>query len=508
MAEYDAIVIGAGPNGLTAAVTLADAGLSVLVCEAAGTVGGGARTEELTLPGFRHDPCSAVHPLAVGSPVLRALDLERYGLSWIHPELPLAHPFPDGSAAILARSMAETAAALGPRDGATFASLLRPFEGRWDALAADFLRPPLAAWPRQPLTYGWFGLLAALPAGALARIFAGEKARGLFAGLAGHVTAPLTSPLTSGVAVMFALAAQGRGWPIPRGGTQAISDALAARLTALGGQIQVGQRVASLAELPSARAYLLDTAPGDAVRIAGDRLRGWYTDLFLRDYRHGPAVFKVDYALSGPVPWTAPDARRASTVHLGPTLGEIGAALRAAQRGTAPDPPFLITSQPSLFDSSRAPAGSHVLWVYAQVPAGWPGDLTGPIEDQIERFAPGFRDLVLARTVTTPADLEARNPNNVGGDIACGRCDQLRLLLRPAPVPVPYATPDRQVYLCSSATPPGPGVHGMSGYHAALTALRRVFKVRSPLSEVVDGLSGGQAPPRADLRGVGPGATG
>jgi phytoene dehydrogenase-like protein len=219
-------------------------------------------------------------------------------------------------------------------------------------------------------------------------------------------------------------------------------------------------------------------------------------------------VFKVDYALSGPVPWAAPEARRAGTVHLGPTLGEIGAALRAAQRGTAPDPPFLITSQPSLFDPSRAPAGSHVLWVYAQVPNGWPGDMTGPIEDQIERFAPGFRDLVLARTVTAPADLEARNPNNVGGDIACGRCDQLRLVLRPSPVPVPYATPDRQIYLCSSATPPGPGVHGMCGYHGALTALRRVFKVRSPLAQVVAGLSGGQVPPRADLRDAGPAATG
>jgi phytoene dehydrogenase-like protein len=508
MAEYDAIVVGAGPNGLTAAVTLADAGLSVLVCEAASTVGGGARTEELTLPGFRHDPCSAVHPLGVASPVLRALDLERYGLSWIHPELPLAHPFPDGSAAILARSMAETAATLGGKDGDTYVSLMTPFHGRWDALAADLLRPPLERWPSQALAYGLFGMLAAVPAAALARIFAGEKARGLFAGLAGHVTAPLTSPLTSGPALMFALAAHTRGWPIPRGGTQAISDALAARLAALGGQVQTGHRVRRLAELPPARAYLLDTAPGEAVRIGGDRLCGWYSDLFLRDYRHGPAVFKVDYALSGPVPWSAPDARRAGTVHLGPTMGEVGAALRAAQRGTAPDPPFLIISQPSLFDPSRAPAGSQVLWVYAQVPNGWPGDMTGPIEDQIERFAPGFRDLVLARAVTTPADLEARNPNNVGGDIACGRCDQLRLVLRPAPTPFPYATRDRQVYLCSSATPPGPGVHGMCGYHAALAALRRVFKVRSPLAQVVEGLSGGQLPPRADLRGAGPAATG
>ena len=493
MADFDAVVVGAGPNGLTAAVTLADAGLSVLVCEAADTVGGGARTQELTLPGFRHDPCSAVHPLAAGSPVLRALGLERDGLSWIHPELSLAHPFPDGSAAILTRSMAQTARALGSRDEAAYLRMLGPLGGRWDALAADFLRPPLAGWPADPVGFGWFGLLAALPAAALARIFAGERARGLIAGLAAHVTAPLTSPLTSGAAIMFALAAHHGGWPLPRGGSQAISDALAARLAALGGEIKTGCMVSGLDELPSARAYLFDTDPAHAVRIAGDRLRGWYTDRFLRHYRHGPAVFKCDYALSGPVPWTAPEARRAGTVHLGPSIAEIGAALRSARRGTAPDPPFLITSQPSVFDESRAPAGSHVLWVYAQVPHGWRGDLTGRIEDQVERFAPGFRDLVLARAVTTPADLEARNPNNVGGDIAGGRCDRLGLVLRPAPLPlpVPYATPDPRVFLCSSATPPGPGVHGMCGYHAARAALRQVFRVRSPLAEAVNALARG-----------------
>jgi phytoene dehydrogenase-like protein len=491
MADFDAVVVGAGPNGLTAAITLADAGLSVLVCEAADTVGGGARTEELTLPGFRHDPCAAVHPLAAGSPVLRALDLDRHGLSWIHPELSLAHPFPDGSAAILAQSMADTARALGSRDEATYLRLMKPFDGRWGALAADFMRPPLGRWPADPPRYGWFSMLAALPAAALARIFAGERARGLIAGLAGHATAPLASPLTSGVALMFALAAHHGGWPVPRGGSQAISDALAARLVVLGGQVRTGHLVERLDELPPARAYLFDTDPAHAVRIAGGRLRGWYTDLFLRNYRHGPAVFKLDYALSGPVPWTAPEARRAGTVHLGPSLAEIGAALRSARRGTAPDPPFLIASQPSLFDASRAPAGSHVLWVYAQVPSGWRGDMTGPIEGQVERFAPGFRDLVLARAVTAPADLEARNPNNVGGDIAAGRCDRLRLVLRPGPlpVPVPYATPDPRVYLCSSATPPGPGVHGMCGYHAARAALRRVFRVRSPLAEAVDALT-------------------
>jgi phytoene dehydrogenase-like protein len=480
MADIDAIVIGSGPNGLTAAVTLARAGLSVRVYEGAATVGGGARTAELTLPGFRHDPCSAVHPLGAGSPVLNSLGLERFGLSWVHPELPLAHPFPDGSAAVLARSVAETAGSLGAGDGRAYRRLLAPFVGHWDRLAADVLRPPLAGWPSDPLMYGRFGLVAALPAAVLARAFAGQHARGLLAGLAGHVTAPLTSPLTGGIALAFALAAHDVGWPFPRGGTQALSDALAALLVSLGGTIETGHRVRALGELPSARAYLFDTDPAEAASIAGSRLPDWYANLFLRRYRHGPAVFKIDYALSGPVPWTAPAARRAGTVHLGPTLAEIGTALRSARRGDAPRTPFLITAQPSVFDDSRAPAGSHVFWVYAQVPNGWRGDLTDAIERQVERFAPGFRDLVLARTVTTPADAAAGNPNNVGGDIAGGRCDGLRLLLRPVPVPVPYATPDPAIYLCSSATPPGPGVHGMCGYHAATAALRRVFVTRPP----------------------------
>jgi phytoene dehydrogenase-like protein len=478
MADPDAIVVGTGPNGLTAAVTLARAGLAVHVYEGAPTAGGGARTEELTLPGFRHDPCSAVHPLGAGSPVLRALDLGRYGLSWVQPDLPLAHPFPDGSAAILARSAAQTAASLdNDRDRRTYQRLTGPFAGRWDTLAADVLRAPLGGWPKDPIMYGRFGLLAVPPAAVLARAFSGPRGRGLIAGMAGHVTAPLTSPVTGGIALMFALAAHEVGWPLPRGGTQAISDALTALLTSLGGTVETGRPVASLDELPRARAYLLDTSPGQAAALAGSRLPGWYAGL-LRRYRHGPAVFKIDYALSGPVPWTAPAARRAGTVHLGPSLAEIGAALTAAHKDRAPDPPFLITAQPSLFDPSRAPAGRHVFWVYCQVPNAWTGDMTAAIENQIERFAPGFRDLVLARTVTAPADLAARNPNNVGGDIANGRCDRLRLLLRPVPVPVPvpYATPDPAIYLCSSATPPGPGVHGMCGYHAARAALRRVFR--------------------------------
>ncbi|GDY29014.1 dehydrogenase [Gandjariella thermophila] len=473
MANVDAIVVGAGPNGLTAAVTLARAGLAVRVYEGADGVGGGARTEELTLPGFRHDPCSAVHPLGAGSPAFRALPLTDHGLEWVHPDLPLAHPFPDGSAAVLDRSAAATAESLGV-DRDTYLWLVRPFADRWDELAEDVLRAPLAGLPRHPLLLGRFGPRAAAPAAVLARCFRGERARGLLAGLAAHVIAPLTAPATGGVALLFSLAAHAGGWPFPRGGSQAIADALTSLLTSLGGKIETGRPVRTLRELPPARAYLFDTNPEQVATIAGDALPRRFAERFRR-YRHGPGVFKVDYALSEPVPWTAQPCRRAGTVHLGPSLAEIGAALRAVHNGAPPQPPFLIAAQPSLFDPTRAPEGRHVLWVYAHVPNGWRGDLTEAVERQIERFAPGFRDTVLARTISGPAEVAARNPNNVGGDIAVGRCDQLRLMFRPMLARVPYATGNPAIYLCSSATPPGPGVHGMCGYHAAGAALRRAF---------------------------------
>ncbi|MFH8788223.1 phytoene desaturase family protein [Streptomyces roseoverticillatus] len=463
----DAVVVGAGPNGLTAAVELARRGLSVEVFEAADAVGGGARTEELTLPGFRHDPCSAVHPLGAGSPAFRAMPLDRHGLEWVHPELPMAHPFPDGTAAVLSHSVGETAHSLGPRDAGAYRRLVAPFRGKWDTVAADFLRTQWDGPPRDPVLYARFGLVGAQPAALLTRRFRDEKAQALFAGLAAHGISPLTGIGTGGMALVFALAAHAGGWPVPRGGSQAIADALASYLRAYGGTVHTGFEVKRLDDLPPARAYVFDTSPTALARIAG--LGNAY-----HGYRYGPSVFKIDYALSGPVPWTSEAARRAGTVHIGPTYGEIDAALDAALHGRDPSVPFLITAQPSLADPTRAPEGKHTFWVYGHVPSGWEGDATEVIERQIERFAPGFRDLVLARATAGPPQLAARNANYVGGDFAIGSVAGLRLIIRPKLARVPYATAHPAVFLCSSATPPGPGVHGMCGHHAAKAVWRRL----------------------------------
>ncbi|MGW7428571.1 phytoene desaturase family protein [Streptomyces sp. NPDC054861] len=463
----DAVVVGAGPNGLTAAVELARRGYSVALFEAASTVGGGARTEELTLPGFRHDPCSAVHPLGVTSPVFRTMPLDRYGLEWLHPRLPMAHPRDDGTAAVLSRSVGETAASFGPRDAGTYRRLVAPYLSRWDTLARDFMSLPLTALPRDPLTLARFGLDGLPPSTWLLRRFQDDKARALFAGLVAHVIAPLNGFATTAIGLVFALAAHAGGWPLPRGGSQSISDALAAYLKDLGGAVHTDFHVKRLDDLPPARAYVFDTSPTALARIAG--FGGHYDR-----YRYGAGVFKIDYALDGPVPWTAEEARHAGTVQVGPSTAEIGTALHQASSGTAPDTPFLITAQPSLVDPSRAPEGRHVFWAYGHVPNGWDGDLTDAIERQIERFAPGFRDRVLARATAGPPELAARNPNYVGGDIACGAARGLQLLLRPRLSLFPYRTPHPAVFLCSSATPPGPGVHGMSGHNAAKAVWRRL----------------------------------
>ncbi|MFD7233447.1 phytoene desaturase family protein [Streptomyces sp. NPDC059881] len=463
----DAVVVGAGPNGLTAAAELARRGFSVAVFEALDTVGGGARTEELTLPGFRHDPCSAVHPLGVGSPAFKAMPLGRYGLEWLHPPLPMAHPFDDGTAAVLSRSVAETAASFGPRDAGAYRRLVAPYLGRWDTLARDFMSLPSTALPRDPVTLARFGLTGLPPSTWLLRRFGDDRARALFAGLVAHVIAPLSGLGTGAVALVFALAAHAGGWPLPRGGSQSISDALAAYVRDCGGTIHTGTEIKRLDDLPPARAYVFDTSPTALARIAG--LGRAYDG-----YRYGAAVFKIDYALDGPVPWTAEEARRAGTVQIGPSSREIATALRQASGGRVPGTPFLISAQPSLVDPSRAPEGKHVFWVYGHVPHAWEGDLTEAIERQIERFAPDFRDRVLARATAGPPELAARNANYVGGDIACGAARGLQLLLRPKLSLFPYATPHPAVFLCSSATPPGPGVHGMSGHNAAKAVWRHL----------------------------------
>ncbi|WP_399944387.1 phytoene desaturase family protein [Streptomyces sp. BBFR25] len=464
----DAVVVGAGPNGLTAAVELARRGFSVAVFEAQGTVGGGARTEELTLPGFRHDPCSAAHPLGINSPAFRDLPLQRYGLEWLHPGLPMAHPFPDGSAAVLSRSVGETAASFGPRDAGAYRRLVERFLPRWDNLARDFMSLPLTALPRDPVTLARFGLVGLPPSTWLMRRFGDEKAKTLFAGLVAHVMAPLGGFATGAIGLVFALAAHARGWPVARGGSQSISDALAAYLKDLGGTVHTDYEVKRLDDLPPARAYVFDTSPTALARIAG--LGNHYAN-----YRYGPGVFKIDYALDGPVPWTAEAPRSAGTVQIGADSAEIGAALDAAS-GTdrAPERPFLITVQPSVVDPTRAPEGKHVFWAYGHVPNGWTGDLTDAMERQLERFAPGFRDRVLARATAGPPELAVRNANYVGGDIASGAVSGLQLLLRPKLSLFPYSTPHPAVFICSSATPPGPGVHGMSGHNAAKAVWRRL----------------------------------
>ncbi|MFJ3021716.1 phytoene desaturase family protein [Streptomyces tendae] len=464
----DAVVVGAGPNGLTAAVELARRGFSVAVFEARGTVGGGARTEELTLPGFRHDPCSAAHPLGINSPAFRHLPLERYGLEWLHPGLPMAHPFLDGSAAVLSRSVGETAASFGARDAGAYRRLVERFLPRWDTLARDFMSLPLTALPRDPVTLARFGLVGLPPSTWLVRRFRDEKAKTLFAGLVAHVMAPLGGFATGAIGLVFALAAHARGWPVARGGSQSISDALAAYLKDLGGTVHTDYEVKRLDDLPPARAYVFDTSPTALARIAG--LGNHYAN-----YRYGPGVFKLDYALDGPVPWTAEAPRSAGTVQIGADSAEIGAALDAASgTGRAPERPFLITVQPSVVDPGRAPAGKHVFWAYGHVPNGWTGDLTDAVERQLERFAPGFRDRVLARATAGPPELAARNANYVGGDIASGAVSGLQLLLRPKLSLSPYSTPHPAVFICSSATPPGPGVHGMSGHNAAKAVWRRL----------------------------------
>jgi phytoene dehydrogenase-like protein len=471
--EFDAIVVGSGPNGLSAAVTLARANLSVLVLEARETIGGGTSSLELTLPGFIHDVCSAVHPLAVGSPFFRDLPLQDYGLEWIHPEIPLAHPLGGVEAVSLRRSLAETAKAVGI-DGAAYKDLMDPLVEDWWALADEFLQPMIHL-PRNPVAFARFGLQAIQPAQWLTRRFSAEPARALFAGLAGHSFLPLSAPASAAFGLVLGAAGHAVGWPFPRGGAQKIADALAGYLRSLGGRIEIGRPVTTLSELPPSRALFLDLAPKGVLKLAGNALPPRYRR-GLERFPYGPGIFKMDYALSDPIPWSAKECRRAGTVHVGGTSAEIAAAEdMVARKHTSAPTPFVLLAQPTVSDPSRAPAGKHVAWAYCHAPGGSLSDLTAPIEDQIERFAPGFRDCILARHVMNCADLERHNPNLVGGAVNGGSLDVWHLLARPVLSPKPYRTPLPGVYLCSASTPPGGGVHGMCGYHAARLALREVF---------------------------------
>jgi phytoene dehydrogenase-like protein len=469
----DAVVVGSGPNGLAAAILLAQAGLRTEVREAAPAAGGGLRSDALTLPGFIHDVCAAVLPFAVASPCFRTLPLHDFGLDWVQPPAALAHPLDDGTAAMLERSLDATAAGLG-LGGGSWRGLLAPFVEAWDRLADDVLAPPLHV-PRHPLLLARFGIRALQPATLLARGLRGTAARALFAGCAAHSFLPLEALGTGAFGLLLAAAGHAVGWPIVRGGSQRLADALAGYLRSLGGEIRTDSAVRQLDEVRSARVVMLDVGPHQVARIAGDRLTAGYRRALGR-YRYGAAAFKLDWALDGPVPWTAPECARAATVHLGGTLEEIAAAEATAARGEVHERPFVLFVQPTLFDPSRAPPGRHTAWAYCHVPNGCTLDVTDRIERQVERFAPGFRERILARSVMPPAELERWNANLAGGDITGGATNLRQMFARPVARPSPYRTPIGGVYICSASTPPGGGVHGMGGYYAARAALEEMAR--------------------------------
>jgi phytoene dehydrogenase-like protein len=468
---YDAVIIGAGPNGLAAGITLARAGKSVLVLEAKDTIGGGTRSAGLTLPGFVHDVCSALHPLGVASRFFRDLPLAQYGLEWIFPPACLAHPLDDGTAVLVEGSVEETGANLGV-DADAYRRLMGPLVAGWQGLLDDVLGP--LRFPRRPLRMARFGLAGLLPAVTLARAaFRGARARAVFAGMASHAMMPLSGPATAAFGLILALAAHAIGWPMARGGSQCVADALGAHFRSLGGEVVTSHPVRSKADLPDARAILFDTSPRQLVQIVGDQLPAGYRRALSR-FRYGPGVFKADYALDGPIPWRAEECLRAGTVHVGGTMEEIATAEAATWGGEHPERPFVLVAQQSLFDPTRAPEGKHTVWAYCHVPHGSIVDMTDRLEAQLERFAPGFRDRILARRTLTAAGMEAYNPNYVGGDINAGVQDLRQLFTRPVARLNPYTTPVQGLYLCSSSTPPGGGVHGLCGYYAAQTALRRL----------------------------------
>ncbi len=470
MGEYDAVVVGSGPNGFSAAITLARTGRKVLMLESKATIGGGMRSQEITLPGFVHDICSAIHPLTLISPFFKTIPFARLGLTWIYSPVEAAHPLDDQPAALIYRSIAETAEAF-DEDGRAYRRLFGTLDQQGDALYEELLSP-LNIPPRHLIPLIMVGLPGLLPAAMLARRwFKTDRARAAFAGMAAHSILPLDTVGTAAFGLMLGLSAHKAGWVFPKGGAQQIPNALALYFRELGGEIVTDHPVHSMDDLPSAPIVMLDTSPRMMARILGDRVPRWYQTILNR-YRYGAGVFKVDYALSAPIPWKDPEVARAGTVHVGGTLDEIAESERVIGLGAHPDHPFILLAQHSLFDTIRAPAGKHTAWAYCHVPNGSTVDMLDRFENQIERFAPGFRDVVLARNVRNTVQLEEYNPNYIGGDINSGAQDLLQQFTRPIPQFNPYATPVKGVYLCSSATPPGGGVHGMSGYYAAKSALK------------------------------------
>jgi phytoene dehydrogenase-like protein len=470
--DYDAVVVGSGPNGLSAAITLQRAGLSVLLLEAKSTIGGGMRTEELCLAGFKHDVCSAIHPMAAASPFFQTLPLKDFGLEFIYPPLAAAHPFDDGSAAKLAKSVEETSVKLG-EDAKKYIRLMLPVIQSWPAIADDALAP--LKIPKHPLLMAQFGTVAMQSALSVAKRFKTKEARGLWAGMAAHSIQPLSNAATAAIALVLSAVGHIYGWPLPKGGSQSIAKALADYFVSLGGKIETNTTISSLQQLPSSHAVLFDVTPRQLLKIAGHKLSSIYK-WQLSKYRYGMGVFKVDWALDGPIPFKAEECRQAGTVHIGNTIEEIAASEQATYKGGHPEKPFVLLAQQSLFDATRAPAGKHTAWAYCHVPNGSTVDMTESIEKQIERFAPGFRERILAKHTMNTAQLQDYNANYIGGDINGGVIDLGQLFTRPALRWSPYRTSAKGIYLCSSSTPPGGGVHGMCGYNAATRALKDIFK--------------------------------
>jgi len=472
--KYDAVVVGSGPNGLSAAIFLQQTGLSVLILEAKEQIGGGLRSAELTLPGYLHDVCSAIHPLAVSSPFLKTLPLKNHGLYFVYPEVSAAHPFDNGDAAVLKGTAEETASGLGSDAGA-YLELLEPLLRKWPDLLSDILGP--LGIPDHPLDLASFGLKALRSASAMTAKFRTEKARGLWAGMAAHSMQPLGNLTTAAIGMVLLATGNKVGWPIPIGGSKAIADSLSSYFLSLGGRIQTGVPVKSMSDIPKASAILFDLTPKQLLEIAPERFSPLYR-WQLQRYRYGMGIFKIDWALDGQVPFKSEACRKAGTIHLGNTFEEIEAAEKMVSRGQHPDKPFVLFAQQSLFDSSRAPEGKHTAWAYCHVPHGSETDMTAAIENQVERFAPGFKDLILAKHTMNTRQVEVYNPNYIGGDINGGVIDITQLFTRPVLSVSPYQTSAKGIYICSSSTPPGGGVHGMCGYHAARQVLKDVFKIQ------------------------------